>query len=253
MTTQIALQMYTLREFCKTPADVASTLKRVKQIGYDAIQASGMVQMDPAELRKVADGEGIRIVATHLPLDRIDTDAAQVIDDHAVLGVKYTAIGGYFGQKWARPVWDEFITRYNGVAKKYAGSTLRIGYHNHSHEFMKFDGKAVMQMLIDGLSSEVWIELDTYWVQHGGGDPAQWISKVKGRIPCVHLKDMTVTADPKVVMAEVGEGNLNWAAILRACRDAGVEWYIIEQDSCQRDPFESVAISLKNVKAMGLS
>ncbi len=54
-------------------------------------------------------------------------------------------------------------------------------------------------------------------------------------------------------MAEVGEGNLNWPAILQACRAAGVEWYIIEQDICQRDPFESLAISLKNVRGMGLS
>lgn len=252
MSTQIALQMYTLREFCKTPADVASTLKRVKQIGYDAIQASGMVQMDAGELRKIADGEGIRIIATHLALEKMESEAAKVIEDHSILGVKYTAIGGYFGQKWAKPVWEGFIARYNGIAKAYAGSSVRIGYHNHSHEFMKFDGKAVMQMLIDGLSPDVWIELDTYWVQHGGGDPAEWISKVRGRIPCVHLKDMTVTPEPKVVMAEVGEGNLNWAAILQACRAAGVEWYIIEQDTCQRDPFESVAISLRNLRAMGL-
>jgi sugar phosphate isomerase/epimerase len=51
----------------------------------------------------------------------------------------------------------------------------------------------------------------------------------------------------------VGEGNLNWPAILRACRQAGVEWHIIEQDICQRDPFESLEISLRNVKRMSLA
>ena len=55
------------------------------------------------------------------------------------------------------------------------------------------------------------------------------------------------------LMAEVGEGNLNWPAILEACKAAGVEWYIIEQDVCQRDPLESLGISLRNVRAMGLS
>jgi sugar phosphate isomerase/epimerase len=53
-------------------------------------------------------------------------------------------------------------------------------------------------------------------------------------------------------MAEIGEGNLNWPAILQACRDASVEWYAIEQDICRRDPFESLKISYDNLKAMGL-
>jgi len=53
-------------------------------------------------------------------------------------------------------------------------------------------------------------------------------------------------------MAEVGEGNLNWPRIVAACKKAGVEWYIVEQDTCERDPFESLAISLRNIKAMGI-
>ena len=54
------------------------------------------------------------------------------------------------------------------------------------------------------------------------------------------------------LMAEVGEGNLNWPAILDACKATGAEWYIVEQDTCQRDPFESLAISLRNLQGMGL-
>ena len=55
-------------------------------------------------------------------------------------------------------------------------------------------------------------------------------------------------------MAEIGEGNLNWPAILAAAAAGGVEWYLVEQDECyQRDPFESLAISYRNLQAMGLS
>jgi len=53
-------------------------------------------------------------------------------------------------------------------------------------------------------------------------------------------------------MAEVGEGNLNWPAILDACRSSGTEIYAVEQDICQRDPFESLAVSYRNLQAMGL-
>jgi sugar phosphate isomerase/epimerase len=248
----VALQLYTLREFCKTPANIAATMRRVRQIGYAAVQASGLGPIEPVELRRIFDGEGLVCCATHRSLEQLESDPNRVIDEHATLGCRYTAIGGFFLPSFTAGDWAEFITRYNAIAKRYAGSALAIGYHNHHHEFARFDGMPAMQRLIDELDRSVWIELDTYWVQHGGGDPAAWIGKVRGRLPCVHLKDMTVTADKKQVMAEVGEGNLNWPAILEACRAAGVEWYIVEQDTCQRDPFESIAISLHNVHAMGL-
>jgi sugar phosphate isomerase/epimerase len=93
-------------------------------------------------------------------------------------------------------------------------------------------------------------------VQHGGADPAAWIRGLKNRMPVIHLKDMVMmNADNGVqqFMAEVGEGNLNWQAILDACREADVEWYAVEQDICQLDPFESLAISYRNLQAMGLS
>ena len=130
---------------------------------------------------------------------------------------------------------------------------MEIGYHNHSHELARFEGrKTALHMLLEDLDESVWWEIDTYWITHGGGDPAQWIDKVRGRIPCVHLKDMAIKTDRTQYMAEVGEGNLNWPRILQACRDAKVEWYLVEQDVCYRDPFESLEISLKNLREMGL-
>ena len=102
---------------------------------------------------------------------------------------------------------------------------------------------------------------DTFWVQYGGGDPVAWIKRMTGRMPVVHFKDMTILFDPqdaatlwtgKQTMAEIGVGNLNWPAILKACEEAGVEWCAIEQDVCRRDPFESLKISYENLKAMGL-
>ncbi len=54
------------------------------------------------------------------------------------------------------------------------------------------------------------------------------------------------------VMAEIGEGNLDWPGILAACREANVQWYAVEQDICPGDPFESLKISYQNLKQMGV-
>jgi sugar phosphate isomerase/epimerase len=55
-------------------------------------------------------------------------------------------------------------------------------------------------------------------------------------------------------MAEIGEGNLNWSAIIDACDAAGVEYALVEQDQTyDRTPFEALEISYNNLREMGLS
>jgi sugar phosphate isomerase/epimerase len=129
---------------------------------------------------------------------------------------------------------------------------LTFSYHNHSFEFVRFGKRTGLDLLYEESDPRyLQAELDTYWIQHGGGDPADWVRKMKGRMPVVHLKDMVIV-DGEPTMAEIGEGNLNWPAILAACAEAGVEWYAIEQDICRRDPFESLKISYDNLRQMGL-
>ena len=88
---------------------------------------------------------------------------------------------------------------------------------------------------------------------HGGADPAAWLRRLSGRVPSIHVKDMTINAKREHKMCEVGAGNLNWPEILKAAKEAGVEHYIVERDAGDLDPFESLAISLRNLKSWGLS
>jgi sugar phosphate isomerase/epimerase len=258
-TSVIAAQLYTLRDVLKTPAEIAKGLKKVKQIGYDAVQLSGMGKIDPKELAGILRGEGLTCCATHIGVDRMRNETAAVIEEHQMWGCKYTATGGFFRESFTTQDWLDFVKSYNEVAKRFEGSGITIGYHNHSHELARVDGagagvKTALDLLIKELDRSVWMEIDTYWITHGGGDPIAWINKVAGRMPCVHLKDMSITWKREQRMAEVGEGNLNWSGILAACKRAGVQWYIVEQDNCNgRDPFDSLGMSLRNLRGMGLT
>lgn len=255
MPTQIALQLYTLREFTKTPADIAKTFARVKKIGYDAVQCSALGKIEPEELAKILKNEGLQCVATHIGMDQMRDQTQQTIDNHKLWGCQYTAIGGFGWKDMDGAKWRQFAKDYNAVASKFAGSGVSIGYHNHAHELIKYDGVTALDILLKDLSKDIWFEIDTYWITFGGGDPAAWIDKVAGRIPCVHFKDLGMCpVENKQQMREVGEGNLNWSRIIESCRKAGTKWYIIEQDNCNGvDPFECVERSLKNLKGMGVA
>ncbi len=252
--TVIAAQMYTVRDFTKTPAEIAAALKKVKALGYDAMQISAFGEVNSKELKAMADGEGLAICATHTGYERMRDETQAVIDEHLLYECKYPAIGG-LPQSYREAGGEgfkKFAIEASEVARKLAGAGLTFGYHNHSFELEKFGDRTGLDILFEESDPEVFqLEIDTYWIQHGGGDPAAWIRKAKGRADLVHVKDMAMVGREQLY-AEVGEGNLNWPAILNACKEAGTLWYIVEQDRCQRDPFESLGISLRNLQAMGL-
>jgi sugar phosphate isomerase/epimerase len=250
MNIKIAAQLYTLRDYTQTLPEFAQTMQRVKSLGYDSVQVSAIGPIPSVEVARVLADSGMSCCATHASLDRMKTDPDGLIEELKSWGCQYTAIGGFFPKNPTTADWHQFADDFNKVAAAFVGSGITLGYHNHSHELAHFDGKTAMQILIDRLDPSIFFEIDTYWITHGGGDPAQWIKKVAGRIPCVHLKDMGVRYPREQFMMEVGEGNLNWPAILDACKSARVEWHIVEQDTCYRDPFESLGISLKNLQAM---
>ena len=248
----IAAQLYTVREFTKTPADIAETIRKVAAIGYEAVQLSALGEHDPAEVRKVCDGEGVTICATHTSYAMMRDEPQAAIDLHATYGCPYAGIGGLPGEYRNAEGFAKFAKEASEVARKLAEGGLKFVYHNHNFELERFGDRTGLAILYEDSDPEVFLsEIDTYWVQAGGGSPATWIRNLAGRAPCVHLKDMTMQGRDQI-MAEVGEGNLDWPEILEACVEAGTEWYIVEQDTCQRDPFESLAISFHNLKKMGL-
>jgi len=265
MATQIGAQMFTLREHCETPSDIARTCAKLKEMGFGAIQASaaGFNSIEASELKKILDDHGMVCAATHKSLDFLkDTDAA--VEWHQTVGCELTAIGGFFDKDAGKAGWEKFAAEYDRVAKACAVKGLRVGYHNHSHELAPFETDPAkispdacpLNYLIEHLDDSVWFEIDTYWIAHGGGDPAAWLRKAgesaPGRVDAIHVKDMTITPDREQKMCEVGAGHLNWPAILRAAKDVGVKWYLIERDHGDLDPFESLKISLDNLRSWGL-
>ena len=252
--SQIGAQMYTLRDHLKTPADIAKTCKRVREIGYEAIQVSAFGPIEPTELAKILKNEGLTCAATHVSLD-VMRDTAQCVEYHQTLGCEFPAIGGFNPGEGNHTVenYTNFAKEFTAIGDELSKHGLSVGYHNHSRELARLDNdKTILDTIIDESGKSVWFEIDVYWITHGGGDPAAYINKCNGRIPCVHFKDMKVDVTQKQSMCEVGAGNLNWPNIIEACKKAGTKWFLVERDNGDLDPFESLKISFNNMREMGL-
>lgn len=251
-TTQIAAQLYTVRDHLSTRAGFEQSIERIAAIGYRAVELAGPAPLSIHDIRRACDAAGLAICARHVRLEQFVEDPWGVVREQEELGCSLIALPvspeAYRedGEGYAR-----FAREVSRLAREVGASGQQVVYHNHDWEFARFEGRTGLEILFAESSPEVGAELDTYWVQRGGGDPAWWIARMAGRCPIVHLKDMVIIGREQH-MAEVGEGNLNWPGILDACRASGVRWYVVEQDHCRRDPFESLAISLRCVQSWGL-
>lgn len=250
--SQVAVQLYTLRNFCKTAAEFAATLKKVREIGYTAVQISGVGPIPEPELVAMCRAEGLVICATHEPGEKILDETEAVIARLAALGTTLTAYPYPAGIDFDNPGHlDTLIKKLDIAGAKFRAAGMKLGYHNHANEFYRpAGGKTFLERVYDETSPEnVVAELDTFWVQRGGGDVVEWVRRVKGRSPFIHLKDFKVAPNGDIGFGEIGAGTLPFARIIAEAESGGCEWFIVEQDTCPGDPFVSIKQSFDYIKA----
>jgi sugar phosphate isomerase/epimerase len=254
--------MYTVREHTKTAADLAETLRRIRAIGYEAVQMSAIGAMngdspevDAALARRMLDDNGLRCIATHRPWERLVNETQAEIDFHQTLGCDYAAIGGIPTPEHTRENYRAFAKQAEALIARLKPAGIRFGHHNHSHEFFRPErhGGTLEDVLIDEATPDLMLELDLYWIEHAGLNCTRILERCHGRVPVIHIKDKEVIAGKSETrMAPIGEGNMDWPGIIPACEAAGVRWYGVEQDECYRDPFDCLKSSFDYLAAQGL-
>lgn len=243
----IAVQLYTVRDQLRDPDRIGDLLGRLRETGYRAVEVAGlgptMHERFEAELAR-AD---MVACAVHVSLERLTTDLDGVGAECTEWHCRYVVVPGLPDEYRSHEGYQRFASEAVELAERLRSFGLQLAYHNHSYELERYGEQTGLETLLAATSTDtLQAEFDTYWLQYGGASPAAWIRRFKGRVPLVHLKDVAVIRG-EPVDAEVGEGNLDWPDILSACRYAGTEWLVVEQDEPYRDPMESVAVSYANL------
>ena len=148
---------------------------------------------------------------------------------------------------------------------------IDLYYHNHHMEFIKVNGKYLLDLLREN-APHMGFELDTHWIHRGGENPVEFIKKYAGSVRLLHLKDyrignvnmpdmtapdammkfMNAFFNEPVQFAELGQGTLPLKACIEAGLAGGAEYFLVEQDATYgRDPFESLKISHDHLVDLG--
>ncbi len=259
------------------------TLRKVSALGYNAIEIS-QVPMTPANVAEMkrAQGElGMEIASLSAMLttqpgavfESLTDDFAKIVADCSTLGTSILRIGMLpFDAMGSLDLVIDFAKKSNDMARRLGGEGIDLYYHNHHIEFAKFDGRYMLDIIAE-TAPEVGLELDVHWIHRGGLDPVKVLAQYAGRVRLVHLKDYRIAQFPisaleflaagdfgafmsaftgVVQFAEVGQGNLDWVAIIEQALAGGAEYLLVEQDDTYgRDPFESLAMSRDHLLSLG--
>ena len=243
LVQNIGLQLYSLRD--ETPKDFCGTVEKVAKMGYKGVEFAGYGGLKPAELAQLLRDNGLEAYGTHfgaLPKTPAELDAE--IEMNLAIGNKYLVC------PWQDMKTHDDALRFaevmNETAAKLAPHGLRLGYHNHAHEFVVDGGEILMETLLTN-APDVFAEFDVFWVAYAGYDPVRFIRKYAGRQPLMHLKELGPDRKANV---ECGTGVLDFASIITAGLAAGTEHFIVEQEEYTLPPLASCEVSLRNLLAL---
>lgn len=257
---------------------IFETFKKISDIGIYCFELS-QVPMDAVsvvEMARVCKDLNIEVAAISGNLEpnspnqeAMSTHFDKFISDCKLLNCNYIRIGMLpLLYLESEEKIHEFCHKAEEMAIKLKDFGINLYYHNHHVEFQKFNGKTILDSIKENAPS-LGFELDVHWIQRGGKNPVDIIKQNEGRIDLLHLKDYRIKNAPGelfksegadfgkyfnscVEFAEVGEGSLDMKSIIDTGLAMGSKYLIIEQDETyDRDPFESLAISAANLKKMG--
>lgn len=262
----VGLQLYSVRDDMEK--DFNGTLKKVKEMGYEAVEFAGLFGRSAQEVKDAVESADLIPLSAHVPFVEMMADPEGTMKTYSQIGCKYIVIP-YLTEEY-RPGCDKFQEVIDGarmlgeMANKYG---MKLLYHNHDFEFAKLDGKYALDVLYDTIPADLLqTEIDTCWVNVAGEDPAAYVRKYTDRAPVVHLKDFfksgQVSKMYELIGIEdedesqkeegifefrpLGHGLQDVPSLLKASEDAHASWVIVEQDmpSMDKTPMESVKMSI---------
>ncbi len=238
---QAGLNLYSIRNYLDTEEHFLEAANQLREMGYSYMQYSGG-PFDADMIQRVSQASGMPVVLTHVPFDRIVNDTERLMEEHARFGCTRIGLGAMPFDALEDPERCRgIVNSLECAAEKMAQNGFSFFYHHHHFEFVKHDGVSVFDYMVQN-APHINFTLDTYWLQYGGVDIGATVDKLKGRIGCVHLKDYMIVkgqggpAGYEPRFAPVGDGNIDFAALLPRMIAAGTEYFIVEQDNAATLP-----------------
>ncbi len=242
--TSVALQLYTVRD--ETAKNFTETVRRVAELGYKGVEFAGYGGLSASAMKALLSNTGLRAVSTHVGLQALEQNLRQEIAYCQEIGCAFLVLPWLAPEQRTIERFRQLAPQLNEFGRQCQEAGITFCYHNHDFEFVQHNGETFMDILLAQTDATlVKLECDMYWAAYAGVDPATFLRQHSGRIPLVHLKDMTAER----TFTEVGDGILNIASLVEVARANGTQEFIVENDAPTMPSLESARRSLENIQS----
>lgn len=258
--SRIGLQMYTLRDFVKTPDDFKNTLRRVAEIGIENVQITPPGFFTVEETAKLLKDNGLKADSVFRSTGKIVDGIEQAKRDAEILGTDVLRTDSIPNEmRNDADGYRRFAQQMNAEGRACKAAGLRYIYHFHAFEWINFGDVRGIDILLNETDPDaVMFQPDVFWLTNAGTEASVSLKMFKGRAFYMHVKDYAIRKlegkieDVPFHFASVGTGNLNWPGIIASADEIGIERFVIEQDMCEGDAFDAVKLSFDNLNKMGI-
>jgi sugar phosphate isomerase/epimerase len=226
-----------------TSRDYERTLQQVAEIGYrDVDMYIYDSKREPAETRAMLDRAGLACPSARVATPALYRGWDRFLDAANTLGARWITLANVpYEERLHLRDWQEIADVLNKAGDAARRHGLSLCYHNHSFELESLEGKVPLDLLLASTDPAlVKLQMDVYWMTHGGRNPATEIRRLGSRVATLHLKDMDAT--PARGITSVGRGTIDFKSVLAAAADAKVSHYFVEEDA-PADPLDAIRSS----------
>jgi len=228
-----AIQLYSIRDI---EAPLPAVLARVGETAFDGVEfAHRFPDADADRIAAALHDAGLDVAGAHVGVERAETEADVLSDRYDSVGtdravLPHAEASHFDDEESVRSLAD----RLNDVGRHLAERNLEFHYHNQDHEFARVGDRTGFDLLVAATDPEfVGFELDVGGAVAAGEDPVALLERYGDRISLVHVKDVSAP-DPAPGAGQdcvpIGTGDVDVPAVVRAAREAGVEWLVFEND-----------------------
>ena len=238
----VALGMYTVHK--SSARDLTGTLCKLKEIGYEGIEFYGEpADFPPEQVCRALEASGLELTSWHIEWRNLQPDTIEdSIQYFRKVGLRRVIIPCLGGQ-WnvahsaaeeCEQVWLDYLPRIEQIRVRLKAEGIRLGYHNHEHEFaLRYSGRTVFDLLYGNFNEDMIMEFDSGNCIEGGGDPVQVMKEYPARRKLIHLKPWGPETGFEVTLGDKGDVN-DYPGLITAAGET-CEWLIVESEDFRED------------------
>ncbi len=227
---EVSLQLYSINE--ETKKDFKGAVEQVARIGYKGVEFAGYGGLTSEELSSLLKENNLYSVGTHAGIQVFENSFDEELEFNKAIGSKYIICP--YAQVDTREKIDKLVELLNAAGDKAVKENMKVGYHNHAHEFKEIDGKFPLDIIAENTNDNVILEIDVFWVAYAGIDPVEYIKKWGKKVELVHLKQI----DSGKANVDAGDGIIDMKKVKEASEYA--RYFILEHEEYDKPVWDSI-------------